>query len=196
MTPEEVPDGYATYQEEDLTDEWGYKVVCSHLVAHTRQAALALFGYFRRFKGVGRYVEWNGPPSEPLALALPEQSARIVKEFRNMSRILDVPSAFEARGYPDVTGSATFSVEDPLFEDNTGTFLLEAHEGKVLITRQPVGRTVAGAPISIGALTTMFTGFVTPSTAAAMGLIAPDHPALGLFERLLAGTPPWTPDFF
>ena len=113
-----------------------------------------------------------------------------------MSRILDVPSAFEARGYPDVIGSATFSVEDPLFADNTGTFLLEAHEGKVQVTRQPVGRTVAGAPISIGALATMFTGFLTPPEAAAVGLIDPDHPALGLLERLFAGPAPWTPDFF
>lgn len=195
MTPEDVPDGYAAYQEQDLPGAWGYKIACSHLVAHSREAALALFDYFRRFKGVGQYLEWHGPPNEPLALILPEQSPRIVDEFRNMTRILDVPSAFEARGYPDVTGSATFSVDDPLFEDNTGTFLLEAQDGKVQVSRRPMGAS-AGAPISIGALTTMFTGFVTPSTAAAMGLIDPDHPALGLFERLLAGPPPWTPDFF
>lgn len=196
MTPEEVPDGYAAYQEEDLSAEWGYKVACSHLVAHTKEAALALFGYFRRFKGVGRHLEWNGPPVESLALVLPEQSLSIVREFRNMSRILDVPDAFESRGYPAVSGSATFSVRDPLFEDNTGTFLLEAEEGKVQVSRQPSrGRAAKGA-ISIGALTTMYTGFVTPSTAAAVGLVDPDHPALRLFERLFAGPPPWTPDFF
>ena len=114
-----------------------------------------------------------------------------------MSRILDVPSAFESRGYPDVTGSATFSVEDPMFEDNTGTFLLEAGQGKVRVGRHPVtGGASSGAAIPIGALTAMFTGFVTPSAAAAMGLIDPDHPALGLFERLFAGPAPWTPDFF
>ncbi len=121
MTSEEVPVGYAAYALEALTgDEWGYRISCFHLVAHTREAGLALFGHFRRFKGVGKELEWNGPPVEPLMALFPEQAVRSARLFRNMSRILDVPSALESRGYPDVTGAATFAVEDPLFPDNRG----------------------------------------------------------------------------
>jgi predicted acetyltransferase len=194
MTPGDVPDGYAAYRQESLPDEWGYRLACSHLIAHTREAALALFAYFRRFKGVGEGLEWHGPPTEPLALLLAEQSLKPVWVFRNMSRILDVPAAFESRGYPPVTGSATFSVEDDLFPDNQGPFLVEADAGRVQVTRAPDG--TAAKPIPIGALSSMFTSYVTPPQAGRMGLVDPEHSALDLLGRLFAGPPPWTPDFF
>jgi predicted acetyltransferase len=194
MTPEETPDGYAAYSQEQLTGEWGFGLECSHLVAHTPEAALALFAYFRRFKGVGKRLEWNGPPVEPLVALLPEQSVRKSRMFRNMSRILDVVGAFESRGYPDVTGSATFTVDDPLFPENAGTFVLEAEEGKVQLSRQSGGEGAAIFPV--GGLSTLFTGYLTPLQAASVGLIPPDHPALDLLGRLFAGPVAWTPDFF
>jgi predicted acetyltransferase len=194
MTTEEVPDGYAAYSQRDLPTEWGYNIECSHLVAHTREAGLALLSYFRRFKGVGRDLEWHGPPVEPLALLLPEQTLESAWTFRNMSRILDVPSALESRGYPDVSGSATFSVDDDLFEDNRGPWLLEAETGKVRVTRAPNGMTAPA--IGVGALSSLFTSFMTASQAGRMGLVDPDHPALELLGRLFAGPAPWTPDFF
>jgi predicted acetyltransferase len=194
MTTEDVPDGYAAYSQKDLRDAWGYSIECSHLVAHTREAGLALLSYFRRFKGVGRDLEWHGPPVEPLALLLPEQTLEAAWTFRNMSRILDVPSALEARGYPEESGTATFSVEDELFEDNRGPWLLEAESGKVRVTRAPNGTPARSIPV--GGLSSMFTSFVTPSQAGRMGLVDPDHPALDLLGRLFAGPAPWTPDFF
>ena len=194
MVPGEVPDGYAAYRQESLPDEWGYRLVCSHLVAHTREAGLALLSYFRRFKGVGQDLEWHGSPTEPLALLLAEQSLTPVWVFRNMSRILDVPAALESRGYGDVSGSTTFAVDDDLFPDNQGPFLLEADGGRVQVSRAPDG--AAAKPLPIGALSSMFTSYVTPVQAARVGLVDPEHPALPVFGRLFAGPAPWTPDFF
>jgi predicted acetyltransferase len=197
MTAEEIPDGYAAYRQENLENEWGYRVACSHLVAHTREAALTLLSYFRRFKGVGMEIEWQGPPVEPLALLLPEQSFEVPWVFRNMSRILDVAGAFESRGYPDdVSGSVAFAVADPMFEENSGTFVLEAENGKVRVARDGPETRSAGEPLTIGALTSIFTGYVTPSDACALGLMPADHPAGPLFARLFVGSSPWTPDFF
>ena len=114
-----------------------------------------------------------------------------------MSRILDVPTALESRGYPaGVTGSAAFAVDDPLFPENAGPFLLEADGGRIQVTTQPGGQGAGGPAIGVGALSAMFTGYVTPAIAARVGLVDPDHPALELFARLFAGPPPWTPDFF
>src|SRR5204863_5113458 len=130
------------------------------------------------------------------ALLLPEQSFRLHREFRNMSRILDVPTALESRGYPaSVTGSSAFTVDDPLFQENAGSFLVEAAGGRVQVTTQPGGRGAGGPAIGVGALSAMFTGYVTPAVAARVGLVDPDDPALDLFARLFAGPPPWTPDF-
>jgi predicted acetyltransferase len=194
MTAGDVPDGYAAWRQESAPDAWGYRLVCTHLVAHTREAALALLGYFRRFKGVGEGLEWHGPPTEPMALLLAEQALQPVWVFRNMSRILDVPAAFESRGYPDVSGSATFGVEDDRFPENRGPFLVEAAGGRVQVSRAPEG--TPAKPIPIGTLSSLFTSYLAPSQAARMGLVDPDHPALKLLGRLFAGPAPWTPDFF
>jgi predicted acetyltransferase len=194
MMPGEIPDGYAAYRQQSMPDQWGYRVTCSHLIAHTTEAALALLGYFRRFRGVGEALEWHGPPTEPLAMLIDEQALKPVWVFRNMSRILDVPAALESRGYPEVSGSATFAVEDAMFPDNRGPFLLEAQGGKVQVTRAPNG--MAAKPVAVGALSSMFTSYVTPSQAGRAGLVDPDHPAMDLFGRLFAGPAPWTPDFF
>ena len=155
---------------------------------------MALLAYFRRFKGVGHDLEWQGPPTEPLGLLLPEQSFTATWTFRNMSRILDVPSALESRGYPEVSGSTTFAIDDELFPDNRGPFLLEADHGRVQVSRTPDG--TAAKPIPIGSLSSLFASYVTPAQAARMGLVDPEHPALDLLGRLFAGPAPWTPDFF
>lgn len=195
-TSEEVPHGYAAYRQERLGGSLeGYRLACTHLVAHTPLAARALLGFFRRFKGVGQELTWQGPPSEPLAFVVPEQSVGPIRTFRFMSRILDVPGALEGRGYPEVEGEARFGVHDPTFPEAGGTFQLEAGGGKVKVTRLDEAPAGKGA-IPIGVLTTMFAGYVTPDAASRMGLVDPEHPALPLFRRLFAGPPPWTPDFF
>jgi predicted acetyltransferase len=190
------PDGYAVFRQEDIRDGWGYRVACTHLVANTRAAAAALFGYFRRFRGLGQDLSWHGPPTEPLAMLLPEQSLAQVWAFRFMSRILDVKTALEARGYPlDVAGSATISVTDPVLPENTGAFAVEADGGKVRVARLDRGEN-AGPTLEIGALSTMFTGYLTPAQAVRAGLVDPATPALDLLGRLFAGAAPWMPDFF
>ena len=195
MTPEEIPDGYATYRQEEMPEAWGYRVICTHLVANTRRAALALLGYFRGFKGVGQELQWAGPPTEPMALLLGEPSLKIVDSFRFMSRILDVPGALEARGYPEVDGEATLAVQDPLIEENSGVFRLDAEAGKVRVSRLGEMRP-AGRAIGIGALSSMFSGYLTPWAAARIGLVEAGDPALPLLEMLFAGPAPWTPDHF
>jgi predicted acetyltransferase len=197
-TPGPDPDGYAVFRQEAVQggDGWGFDLVCSHLVASTPAAARALFGYFRRFRGLGQDLTWHGPPTEPLAMLLPEQSLETASTFRNMSRILDVKTALEGRGYPtDVSGAATISVIDPVLPENTGAFDIEADGGKVRVTRLDAGP--GGRPsLGIGALTTMFAGYLTPAQAVRGGLVDPTHPALDLLGRLFAGPPAWTPDFF
>jgi len=196
MTAEEVPEGYAAFREQELTGAWGYRVVCTHLVAHTRTAATVLLSYFARFKGVGMELEWFGPPTEPLAMVFAEQSLAPVVAFRNMSRILDVPGALESRGYPDVTGTATFVVDDPVFEANRGPFRIQADGGKVRVERMHDGAAERHEGIAIGALSALFTGYLTVPAASRVGLVDEGHPALELLGQLFAGPAPWTPDFF
>src|SRR5204863_75425 len=107
-----------------------------------------------------------------------------------MSRILDVVGAFESRGYPEVTGSATFTVDDPLFPENDGTFVLEAEDGKVHVARGSNGG--ASAAIPIGGLSTLFAGYRSPAPAGVGGgrrFNRPRGDVLGRGHREAVGGP-------
>lgn len=193
-TGEEVPEAYAAYRLAD-GDDWDIAVRCGHLMATTRDAAMALFAYFRGFKGLGKSLDWHGPPNDPLIGMVSGEFKRSQEVSTNMSRLLDVAAALEARGYPPVSGSASFAVRDELLPDNAGTYLLEAQDGRVRVARAP--RDAPAAPaIDVGALSAMYTGYLPPAAAVRAGMVEAGHPALPLFERLFAGPPPWTPDFF
>jgi predicted acetyltransferase len=186
-------EGYACYQR-GPREGFGIDPSCTHLVARTRRAAAALFGYFGGYHSVGDKLSWHGPPNEPLALLLAEsRSVERTFQFPWMSRLLDVPGALEARGYPEIDGECVIAVDDPLFPENAGPFRIEANAGKVAVS--PV-EGEAGSPIPVGLLTALFTGHLSPADLVRLGAAAPDHPALPLLGRLFAGPPPWSPDFF
>jgi predicted acetyltransferase len=187
-------DGYAAFTREDLPEGYGFRLACTHFVATTRPALESMLGYFRRFQGVGRELRWQGPPGDPALFLLPEQSLEIAFTFRFMMRILDVRGALEVRGYPEAEGEATIAVADDLFPENSGSFDLVAEGGKVRVAA--AGRATSAAPIPIGALSALYSGYVTPADLVRLGFMDPSDPALPLLSRLFAGPPPWMPDFF
>jgi predicted acetyltransferase len=52
------------------------------------------------FSSLAATVHWRGPDPEPLALLVAEQDIRQLRQDRWMARVVDVPGAFAARGYP------------------------------------------------------------------------------------------------
>jgi predicted acetyltransferase len=110
-----------------------------------------------------------------------------------MLRLLDVPAALERRGYPSEDGSCTIAVDDPLFPQNAGPWRIEAKRGKVAVVAAdgPSGRAVP-----IGALSSMFSGYLRPADAVRLGHLVADDPAVDLLSRLFAGPDPWCPFFF
>ncbi len=192
---EEGIEGYASFVHEDATEdlEVAFKIETKHFVAATSEALRSLLAYFHGYRGLGQSLMFHGPPADPVALLVGEQRVKSTWTFRWMLRLLDVPGAFETRGYPPVSGQAVVAVDDPMFADNRGPFLIEADEGKVRVSRAdaPVTR-----PIPIGILSSMYTGFLSPHDAVRLGHLAPDDPAVGFLADLLAGPAPWMYDFF
>jgi predicted acetyltransferase len=186
-------EGYACYQR-GAREGFGIDPSCTQLIARTRRAAAALFTYFGGYHSVGDKLTWHGPPHEPLAMLLAEsRSVTRSFEFPWMSRLLDVPAAIEARGYPEVDGECTIAVDDPLFEANRGPFRISAQAGHVTV--EPAGR-ATGEPIPIGTLSALFTGYLSTADLVRLGAAHADDPALPVLGRLFAGSPPWSPDFF
>jgi hypothetical protein len=51
-------------------------------------------------------------------------------------------------------------------------------------------------PIPIGALSSLFTGYLRPRDAVGLGLLDADDPAVDALAAMLAGPDPWCPFFF
>jgi predicted acetyltransferase len=188
-------EGYASfaYEKEEGDLDVEFRLACKHFVATTPDARRSLFAYLRGFRGLGRSLVVTGPPADPLTLAVEEQRLKPTWAFRWMLRLLDVPGALEARGYPPVSGEAVIAVDDPLFADNHGPWRIEADAGKVRVTP---AEAAGPRPIPIGALSSLFTGYVSAWDTARLGYLDADDPAVPFLALLLAGPAPFMYEFF
>jgi len=190
-------EGYAAFTQHKAQGdlETSFDVGCKHLLAATPGALTSLLGYFRGFRGIGQSLRFYGPPTEPMTLVVDELRVKPAWSYRWMLRILDVPGAFEARGYAPVSGEGTVAVEDAMFADNNGAFRVEADQGKVRVTRLGNARSISRA-IPIGVLSSMFSGYLLPRDAVRLGHLEEDDPAVPFLSNLLAGPAPWMYDWF
>jgi predicted acetyltransferase len=198
--------GYASYH----LAPWGpgglgrssYKVVCNHLVFEDARAQRALLGYFRGFENSAKELAWYGPPStSPMALAIASNGFSVKPELtRWMTRVLDVPLALRARGYPHVSGEAVVEIDDAVFPENSGPWLVQADAGRASV--RPVDaataerRQRAGKPLPVGLFSALYTGFATPADLVVVGALDDDDERVPFLSALFAGPVPWMPDFF
>ena len=194
-------EGYAAFVYDKAEGELSgsFAISCKHLVASTEAGLRSLLGYFRGYRGLGQDLKWISGHRDPIALLVDEQRVKSVWTFRWMNRVLDVPGAFERRGYPPVSGEAVISVDDPTFADNRGPWRIEADGGAVRVTRADgpadAGRR-APRPIPIGALSSMYTGYLSPYDAVRLGYLDAGDPAAPFLAHLLTGPEPFMYDFF
>jgi predicted acetyltransferase len=188
-------EAYASFvrvkEEGDL--DLDFRLDCRHLVASSIEGLRSLLAYVRGFRGLGTALVFPGPPADPLAMLVEEQRLRPSWTFRWMLRLLDVPAALEARGYPPVGGEAVIAVDDAMFADNRGPWRISAEDGKVRVSSAEGERV---RPVSIGALSSMYTGLLSPYDAVRLGLLEGVDPAVPVLARLFAGPPPFMLDWF
>lgn len=188
-------EGYAAFTLASRGSWGGFDVECTHLVARTPAAMRALFRYFGRFRGVGRHVDWHGRRNDPYALAFDEEVIEASVSHLAMTRLLDVPAALEARGYTaGVAGEAVIAVDDPVFDDNTGSFRIRASDGTVTVERTDDEPQVR---MSIGSLSALFASFYSVRDLRRVSALeSGDEAAMSLLEALFAGPPAWLIDHF
>jgi predicted acetyltransferase len=166
----------------------------SNLFFMTDERALRAFiAYARGYRGVGSWLQWAGPPNDPLTLLVGVQAVTAVRRYRWMLRILDVASAFEGRGYPAIDAEATFAVDDPRYPENAGPWRLVVWGGEAKIGPADGHDR---RPIPIGALSSIYSGYLRPADAVILGIFDADDPAVGALTTMLDGPDPWTPFFF
>ncbi len=194
-------DGYASYYSEHR-DGPGYRVNCKHLVATTPAALTALLGYFRRFERSAYELAWWGPPTAaPFGVALATGGLDLGFEARRwMTRLLDVPGALAGRGYAPGDVELVLTVDDPLFPDNSGPWLVSVSGGSAQVVPVPPGCRApgyGGPALPVGAVSALFTGMVSPADLVTLGVLDDEE---GTYTAALtaafAGPTPWMPDFF
>ncbi len=189
-------EGFAAFRYADAEGghlDVDFGLECLAFAAITERATRALLAYFRSFRGVGLWVQWCGPPEDPIAMLVPEQQITTPFRFRWMLRLLDVRGALAARGYPPVDADVVVAVDDPAFPENAGPWRLTVHGGEAAAEPAPDARV---EPMQVGILSTLFSGFLTVPDAVRLGYLRRDDPAVPGLQLLLAGSDPWCPFFF
>ena len=147
------------------------------------------------FSSLEANVVWKGPDPEPLALLLREQDIRQLRQFRWMARVVDVPGAFAARGYPSgLRGRITLAVSDDVcpWVDGTWTIEVDGGEGKAVRVGDD-----ADVRTNAAGLAALFAGYLDPRDLAELGLVRGLRPAeLEFLQAMHAGPKPWSPDYY
>jgi predicted acetyltransferase len=169
-------------------------LACTDLCATTAVAARRLLGFFADHRSLAGKVSWTGPANDPLAFHLREQ-AEIDHEinYHWMLRILDVPAAIAARGFPPgVTAELHLDVADDLFEENRGRWLVRVADGRAAAERGGRG----DVRIDVRGLAALYTSYAGAGDLATSGLAAGTPQALASAAAAFAGPLPWLADFF
>ena len=190
-------DAFASFTRSPTTGildiEFGLE--CEPLAAVSERGLRTLLAYFRGYRGVGQWLRWAWAPHDPVAMLIPEHAVQTHWRFPWMFRLLHLEGALRGRDWPPgVRTEALFAVEDPLFRANTGTWRLTLEDGEAGVVRE--ADHAARKPIPIGALSSMFSGYLRPADAVRLGLLAADDQTLSALTALLAGPDPWSPFFF
>lgn len=185
--------GSLVYTQEQSTDRWGYDVVCRDLAWTTPGAARALLALAARHRSLGDKLVWCGPVDDPLVYLLEEQDAATASRFWFMSRLVDVPGSFEARGYPpQIEAAVDVAVDDPHLATNAGPWRIEVTGGRAKVAPADRARARAG----IGTLSALWSGFLRASDARRLGLLEADDATVAALEAILAGPTPWMAEIF
>jgi predicted acetyltransferase len=191
------PQGYLIYGQMSASGFGGQsRFYVRELVALTGDAYLNLAQVPLRHD-LAAEVYWTAAPDDPFAeLVENAEKLKIEEHYGLLLRVVDVAQALGVR--PPGTEHVepfTLALADPSAPWNEGTWRIEAAEGQ-----SGVERVEGDADLSLGApaLAALFSGYLSPSNAALIGLIDVGRPeALAAADRFFATRyPPHCADVF
>jgi predicted acetyltransferase len=182
-------EGYVTF----LHASWGEVLTVRDLVALTPAAGRRLLQVLGDHRSIIENVRLPGAPCDPLLFQLPEQDQRLHNVIDLMVRIVDMPAALTARGYPpDLNAELHLAVVDDLLPWNNGRFVLRIADGVAHV--EPGGQ--GSLQLHIRELAALYSGYFTPYELQLAGNLAADAATLRSAARIFAGPRPWLPDMF
>lgn len=184
-----VPEGYVVF----LHAAWGEALQVRDIVALTPAAGRRLLTVLAGHRSMVDTVRLPAGPHDPLLFLMPEQRQTVFRSLDLMLRILDLPAALAARGYPPVLSAELhLEVVDELLPANHGRFVLRVADG--LGQAERGGRGLLR--LHIRDLVTLYSGYFTPHELLQASEVAADAASLAAAAQIFAGPRPWLPDMF
>jgi len=185
-------EGYLFFTR-SANEELFQKLMLTDFVAATPRAARRLYSFLGDYSSLGDVVLWHDGPGGSLMQFLPRVSFEVSVHMHWMLRIVDVPAALEARGYPlGLEGELHFAVEDPVIPENTGKWVLRVANGSGTV--EPGGR----GELRIGerGLASLYSSFMAAESIALCGMAAGDERTLAAATAIFGGPAPGMGDMF
>jgi len=133
-------------------------------------------------------------PDDPVLWLLPEEAGQEVTQHGWMFRVLDVPAALTARGYPvGVSAELVLVVDDPESPSNTGAFRVTVEGGAATV--EPVDDPGAGLAVTARGLAGLYAGRPAAGLRRA-GLAAGDGAACELADLVFATSTAYLTEYF
>lgn len=192
LGPDDAPEGYLLVHVEREQGASSGHLTLRDRALLTPRAVQRARAFLAQHRSVIERVWTVGPESEPLLIGLPNQTTEISKRFAWMLRLVDVPGALAARGYPaGVEAEVHLTVRDDLLDPHEQRLVLRVSGGEAEVT--PGGR--GEVEIDIRGLASLYTGYLSPDGVAALGYLTGPPPALSALAPLFAGPAPFSSEW-
>jgi predicted acetyltransferase len=188
--------GFLTFrQTQTPAPDWGVGVEVMEFWTAGRNAAVGLLGFLGSHSAMTKEIHFHHAalPATPDIAFLSDLDLMDGGMFGAwMLRLVDVPAALEARGWPEDAGvRVSLEVQDP-FADAPDRIVLEVEGGQAQATPGGTGDVCIG----VGALSAWYSGYLRTVEAARLGLASGDRRHLASLDRLTGDRTVWLPDHF
>ncbi|WP_283132980.1 GNAT family N-acetyltransferase [Rhizohabitans arisaemae] len=174
-------DGFLLYRWD------GKDLDVDNLVASSAATAQALWGLLGSAASIAKRVTACVEPDDPVFWLLRERTHDEVRQTRWMLRLVDVPAAVAARGFPaSVSADLNLAVDDPRRPANTGVWRLRVASGRGTLT--PGDGPVAGR-LTVGGMSALYGGVGTATLRRAGLLTGGDGAADDVLDGVFAAKP-------
>lgn len=186
-------EGYVVYAHSPTATPHRNEIDVIDWAARTPRAMQRLLTFLADHRSMVEWINLCGPPADPALMQLGEQRAAVSARIDWMLRIVNVPAALQARGYPPgLTAELHLDVTDDLLNSNTGRYVLHVAEGAGHVTQGGRG----DLHIEIRGLAALYTGYMSPTDLELTGLLSGPDEAFSTASTIFAGPAPWMPDIF
>lgn len=183
--------GYVTWRR--AASEPPSDVQIGDVVAPSASVARRIWGFLKDHSTMAPAITGFSSPTDPFWQALSWPGPELALSHLWMLRLVDLPAAITARGYPGLVDVRVgLSVDDDVLPENAGLWTLHVQGGRGTLTR-------GGTPeafLGIGALAGLFSGLLDPSVLMARGALAASDTACERLAAVFSGPAPWLPDMF